>query len=252
MSQFTSQTQLIKINNTTTIMKSFIIGTVLLSSAAFGMPVSAQEGVGNGSGINDRMQELQTIHAELKEQVNAGEITREEAIAEWQSLIADLRTEKDRLIEERKADIENRVTTAIAKLEAEDPEKAEALAARYEEVLARRADYQAERSAIRAQIEAGEITREEAVMERKQLNEEYRATVKNTAAEYRNDRKTERNQNAEDRMNGLENRIERHEEKIDAAEDRIEQRENRVETTENRVDRLENRLDRRESRSNQE
>ena len=134
-------------------MKTFITGSLAAMMLMVGTPASAQE-FDAGNLISD----LRAQHAELRAQVESGEITREEANQEWKELVGDARVRKDNHYRKRLANVEEK----IVQLAETNPERAEALQDRLDSANERRAEHQAERALIMEQLQNGEITREEA------------------------------------------------------------------------------------------
>ena len=136
---------------------------------AFGA-LSASAETTDVSALREKMASLRETHAELKAQVEAGEITKDEAKEQWQELIAGVRSEKEALFEARMEKIQEKYESLLET----DPERAEALQERIENAQARRAEMEEKRAELKAQVEAGEITRQEAFEIKKEYLQEQR------------------------------------------------------------------------------
>ena len=115
--------------------------------------------------LQTRTIELRETHQELKAQVDAGEITKEEAQAEWKELLEAFRTEKEAFVQERMEKIESKYQEVLEK----NPEAAALLKERMDAASERRAIVTEKRDEIRAQVESGEITKSEARIQKNDL-----------------------------------------------------------------------------------
>ncbi len=125
---------------------------------------------------------LRAEHQSLKAQVDAGEITKEEAHAIWQARIKEVRVAK----EEHYAARMEKAQARIARISEKNPEVGAKLQTRLDESVAKRAAWKAELGGIREQIKSGEITREQA--------QEIRAEVRSEQKDYKADLKIKRDQ----------------------------------------------------------
>ena len=119
---------------------------------------------------------LRAQHQELKVQVDAGEITREEARSTWQAVIAEARAAADVRFAEHMSNIQAKVEQISEK----NSERATELQTQVEAAVEHRDSIKGRRAAIFEQVKGGEINREEA----KEMNSEirteqeaYRATL---------------------------------------------------------------------------
>ena len=115
----------------------------------------AQEDVAT---IQNRIAELRETHKELKAQVQAGEITAEEARATWQDLVAKARAQKEAFFEAR---IE-RVEAKYQQLLENNPERAEIFKEHIDAARKRHGEIVAKRDELRAKVDSGEVTQQEA------------------------------------------------------------------------------------------
>lgn len=122
--------------------------------------VSAQDAE-DDSVVEEIAQEINGLrakHSALKAQVDTGEITAEEARAQWQVMIDDVRGKK-------KAAFDNRIDKIQARYERiyeRNPELAEKLKARIESAHSRRVEVAENRRVLNQRVRDGDITREEA------------------------------------------------------------------------------------------
>lgn len=144
-------------------MKHIAINLLSVSLLVLGLQVQAQSET--GSKMQELISNLRAQHQELKAQVTAGEITKEEAHATWQELLAEAKAQKEEYFADRVAKAEAR----IADLETKRPELAEQIRKRVEVLKSNREAAQAERERIRTQVQNQEITREEAMQLRRDL-----------------------------------------------------------------------------------
>jgi hypothetical protein len=121
--------------------------------------------------IRNQIADLKEEHKELRAAVEAGELTREEAIDMWSEKIAEIRNLKEALFDSRIENLNERYE-AIAQ---NNPERAEALEQFLTGMMERRETVKVEREALHAAVKAGEITRAEAYQERRVLHEQARA-----------------------------------------------------------------------------
>ncbi len=150
-----------------------ITGGLLVCALTLGAQgVSAQ---GGGSSLQGRVAEMRQAHADLKAQVEAGDITREEARSAWQSMIAELRAEKEAHFEAKRKRIEAKYQDLLEK----NPERAAVIKEHLDAAEARRAEAQEQREAIRAQVESGEITKQEARTQKMELLRTQREAAQN-------------------------------------------------------------------------
>jgi polyhydroxyalkanoate synthesis regulator phasin len=117
--------------------------------------VNAQEA---SSEIKELLSGLRAQHEVLKGQVDSGELTKEDAHAQWVAIMKEAEAIKEAHYESRLARTQER----IAKIAEKNPERAAELQARADASVERRTQNQARRTGLRAQVESGEVTREEA------------------------------------------------------------------------------------------
>ncbi|MBU0982087.1 hypothetical protein KKC94_05345 [Patescibacteria group bacterium] len=135
-------------------MKKMILGFIVTSMLAIAVPAIAFA----DTFAQDLISDMQTKHEELKAQVDAGELTKEEALDTWYGLLDEARADIQSHFDDRMVKAQER----LHNLEAIDPEKAAELQARFDIVTGRRAQMLAERNRIVEQLMNGEITRVEA------------------------------------------------------------------------------------------
>lgn len=169
-------------NYTKTLLSSIILLALTLSTSS----VSAIE---TDAELAVRISALRTAYVELKAEVDAGTLTQEEARAQWQLLIDEVRAEKEAFFEEKRAQIEVRLEA----VEEKNPERAALIKQRIDAMKERQEERAEKRVELRAQIESGEITRQEANKVRvdfvKDQHEQYlelRANLKDQRLELRN------------------------------------------------------------------
>ncbi len=137
--------------------------------------------------------------AELRAQVEAGEITKEEARTQWAEKIAALRAEKEARFQARVDNIKAR----IAIIAEENPERAAEMTSRLDKALSRREASKAARADIKSKVESGEMTREEAkeaMKAQRASDKEARAETRaETRADYKDQKSKMRKEQAEDR-----------------------------------------------------
>lgn len=167
-------------------MKQFtklIIGSVFaLALLISGPQAFAQE---DTSSLRDKIAELRETHKDLKAQVEAGELTAEEARAQWQDMMAEVRAEKEAHFE---AKIE-RVEAKYAEILENNPERAAIFKEHIDAVKERREEAVEKRNELRSKVESGEITRKEAT----QMRVEFAKTQKEKFQDIRNSVKEKRN-----------------------------------------------------------
>ena len=135
---------------------------VVLGSQAYAFESAAD--------IQARLAELREVHADLKAQVEAGEITPEEARAQWQALLAEARAEKDAYFAEKMEKVQDRYEMIAER----NPEAAELLKERIDLAMQRRDEHLEKRAELRAQVASGEITRDEARQAKLQFYQDQR------------------------------------------------------------------------------
>ncbi|MCA9352860.1 hypothetical protein KC901_01620 [Patescibacteria group bacterium] len=140
-------------------MKKIIhVSVALLAVFVIGFSAVSVSALESHNELEARITELRAVHADLKAQVEAGDITIEEAREQWHALIAELRAEKDAFFEKKRAQIEDRYETLAER----NPERAEILKEHIDAMLTRHQERVEERAELRAKVEVGEITRKEA------------------------------------------------------------------------------------------
>jgi polyhydroxyalkanoate synthesis regulator phasin len=144
-------------------MKNLIAGVMFAMLLFSGTTAHAQN-----TNVQELMATLRADHAELKNQVDAGELTKEEAKELWQEKIAEAREAKEEFFSERVAKTEAK----IAEIAENNPERAALLEERLATTEERREEQKVKREAVREQIQSGEITREEAVLIKKEARQE--------------------------------------------------------------------------------
>ena len=147
-------------------MKKIIVGFVAVALLATAVPAFAQSET--GADMQSIVSRLRTAHQELKAQVNAGEITREEAHSKWLQMIADARAKKDAHYADRMA----KAKAKIEKIAEKNPERAAQLRERVDNIARQRASLRAERESITDGVMNGEINREEAHRLRTDIRQE--------------------------------------------------------------------------------
>ena len=150
-------------------MKKILTSTIVAFVFLLGVPVFAQM---EGFDISALAQELGDEHAALLEQVEAGEITKEEAYNAWQELVDELRTEKDKYFNNRMEAIQEKIEMIAEK----NPERAAVLEEKMTTAQERRQERTQMRSQIREQVQSGEITREQARVRFGELQSEAQQT----------------------------------------------------------------------------
>jgi polyhydroxyalkanoate synthesis regulator phasin len=133
----------------------FIISAGFALALVLGSNAYAQE---EGAVLKQEAQELRETHKELKAQVSAGEITKEEARAEWKELIESFRDKKESFFNDRIEKIQEKYKEVLET----NPERAEMIKERIDLAKERHSNAAEKRDELRAQVTAGEITKEEA------------------------------------------------------------------------------------------
>jgi predicted nuclease with TOPRIM domain len=133
-----------------------IFGGVLIVSLSAIPGVYAQNN--DAQIISDKIGELIEKQKELKNQIDAGEISIEEAQEEWKKLVDDLRAEKEDKFSKKFQSIKVRAKI----LKALHPAYESWIIERVSEAQARKIEYQKSRLEVSRQLLDGEITREEA------------------------------------------------------------------------------------------
>lgn len=135
--------------------KITIIGLALAFFLASGAIASAQ---GISSEMQDFISGLRAQHADLKAQVEAGDMTKEEARALWATAKEEAQVVKEAHFTARLAKTQER----IAQVALKNPERALELQERSDAMVERRTERHAKLDVIRTRVQSGEITREEA------------------------------------------------------------------------------------------
>lgn len=133
------------------LFSTLLIGTFAIS----GFSVSALE---TEAELQMKITNLREIHAELKAEVDAGTLSKEDARARWHNLLEEARAEKEAFFEKKRAEIEARYEIILEK----NPERAEIFKEHIDAMKERHEARVEERAELRAKVEAGEITRQEA------------------------------------------------------------------------------------------
>jgi len=108
--------------------------------------------------VTQEVNNLRAQHSALKAQVDAGEITKEEARAQWKALIDEVRGKKKAAFDRR---IE-RIQTRYERIAERNPELAEKLRTRIDSAHSRRTEVAENRRVLNQRVRDGEVTREEA------------------------------------------------------------------------------------------
>lgn len=148
----------------------------------------------NTLNLQAKMAELRETHADLKAQVEAGTLTKEEAREQWKEIISEARAEKEAFFEEKMKKINAKYEELLKK----NPERAALLKERIDSANKRREEAQEKREELRAKVESGEITKAEARQAKidfvKTQRDAYTATredIKERGTELREERKLE-------------------------------------------------------------
>lgn len=115
------------------------------------------------------IQELRFEQTELRLQIEAGEITREEAQDKWQERIDEIRLLKDEVFEEKTNRLQERYKDALEK----NPDRAETMNNYINTLHENRVEMSQKRKALGESLFAEEITREEAQLERVRIRESF-------------------------------------------------------------------------------
>ena len=172
-----------------------IAAAMFATIAVLGMAAGSVFAQTDAADIRAQIADLKEEHKEMRAQVEAGELTKEEAIDMWSEKVQELRTLKDQLFDGRVEKLNERYE-AIAK---NNPERAEALQDFISEMKERRESVKAEREALHAAIMAGEITREEAREQKKALYEQRKAEREEMREEFKERKEVFKAENAEKR-----------------------------------------------------
>lgn len=168
---------------------------MLVALAVLSMSAGSAFAQTDTADIKAQIADLKEEHQGMRAQVEAGELTKEEAMEIWSDKVAEIRTLKDQLFDARVEKMNERYEMIAEK----NPERAEALQSFMSEMTERREVAKAEREALHAAIEAGEITREEAREQRKAMHKENKAEREEMRGEFK-EKKTEfRAENSEKR-----------------------------------------------------
>lgn len=146
-------------------MKKAIIGFMVVALLMTGLTAFAQTDIASttdttdtDTNFRDLMARLRATHQDLKAQVDAGKITKEEARVKWIEMITDVQAKKEAHYNDRIAKAKDR----IEKIAEKNPEKAAELQERIDAIAEHRASLKIERESIAEQVRNGEISREEA------------------------------------------------------------------------------------------
>ena len=154
-----------------------LVSRALLVALALGLGVHTVMAIETDVELQTRIAELRQAHADLKAQIEAGELTVEEA-----------RAEKEVFFENKRQQIENRYKQLVEN----NPERAEIFKEHIDAMRDRHEARVENRVELRAQIEAGEITRQEAnkmrvefVQQQRDDAREFRADLQEKRQEFR-------------------------------------------------------------------
>lgn len=122
------------------------------------MPLAANadetgEGPEVGAEIKAQIQELREEHQELKAQVEAGDITKEEARESWKASLAEIRAAKEAYFADRMENMKEKYEN----LAENHPELAERIRNRFEKKQEERETRNAERKTLHESLRSGEI-----------------------------------------------------------------------------------------------
>lgn len=177
-----------------TLLKTAGVAAIAVTMMATGASaVSADDHTDNE--LKAKIMEMRAAHADLKAQVEAGEITQEEARETWKGMVEEIKAEKQAHFEARKAKVEAKYQELLGS----DPERAEKLKERMDAAEARRTEHQAKKAEIKAQVESGEITKQQAMEMKKEHMQERKAAVQERKAN-RAEQKEMRKENKPQRM----------------------------------------------------
>lgn len=163
--------------------------------AVLGMAAGSVSAQTDAVDIRAQIADLKEEHKEMRAQVEAGDLTKEEAMELWSDKVTEIRTLKDQLFDGRVEKLNERYETLAEK----NPERAAALQDFIGEMKDRREAVKAEREALQAAIQAGEITREEAHAQRKALHQEARREREEMRGEFKVKKAEFKAENAEKR-----------------------------------------------------
>ena len=140
-----------------------IFKTTVLFVSVFALSVMAQQ---DTQSLKDKAQGLREQHQELKVQVDAGILTKEDARATWQELIEIFRAEKDSYIKERVQKVKQRYDAVSEN----NPERAELIKQRMGAFEKRRIERKEKHEDIKVKIKSGELSRKDAI----EIKQEFR------------------------------------------------------------------------------
>ncbi len=145
-------------------MKNILGGVAAVMILFAAVPVFAQTDTFD---VHALVQELQVQYDALKEQVDAGDMTAEEALAQWQVIMDDAWAQKEAFFDARLERVQSRIEAVAG----DDEERAALL----EDQLTTLKERRQERAEIHTKLRNGEITLEEAQQLRTELRTQIRA-----------------------------------------------------------------------------
>ncbi len=141
----------------------------------------------DGDALRDKIKVLRSEHQELKQQVAAGTLNREQARATWKEKIEAVRMEKEKYFESKMVKFQSR----YAKIAERSPERAESLSARFEVLKINREDRKTQRKMLLDKVRSGDISPEEAKLRVKAKRAENKI-IQETRKSDRQDRPSDR------------------------------------------------------------
>jgi len=134
--------------------------------SVFALSVMAQQDI---QSFKDKAQGLREQHQELKVQVDAGTLTKEDARAEWKALVETFRAEKDSYIQLRVQKVQERYQSVSGE-DLENPQRVMLIKQRMQAFEDRRIERKEKYQDIKAKIESGELNLKEAM----EIKQEFR------------------------------------------------------------------------------
>ncbi|MCA9352539.1 hypothetical protein KC901_03530 [Patescibacteria group bacterium] len=178
-----------------------LITRTLALALVFGIGVHTVMAIETDAELQTRIAELRQSHADLKAQVEAGELTVEEARETWRTLLEEARAEKEAFFETKRQQIEDRYEQMVEN----NPERAEIFKQHINAMRDRHEARVENRAELRAQVAAGEITRQEA----NNMRVEFVQQQRDNAREFRADLKEQRQERRDEFMESRDDRLDR-------------------------------------------
>tara|TARA_B100001179_G_scaffold230831_1_gene219290 strand:- start:573 stop:1406 length:834 start_codon:yes stop_codon:yes gene_type:complete len=170
-----------------------LFSTLLIG--AFGISGFSVSALETEAELQMKITNLREIHAELKAEVDAGTLSKEDARARWYELLEEARAEKEAFFEKKRAQIEARYKAMLEN----NPERAEIFKEHIDAMKERHEARVEEHAELKAKIETGEITRQEANTLRVEFIKNQQNNFKELKADLKERRMHFQEQNAEAR-----------------------------------------------------